>query len=160
MGLLYKTIIMRRILTIHVSVFLTASLLFLSSCKKDKEAISNTPEIKLIETSPTQIKEYKDKVVFNVYYKDGDGDIGENSDGIKNLFVTDSRNSITYEFRVKQLAPSGSSVSIEGNLMIELNTVAILNGSNSELVEYSIYLKDRAGNASNTVTTSGLTIIK
>lgn len=151
---------MRSVVKVFLFCFLVSNLFQFTACKKDKEEISNTPEIKLIETSPTQIKEYKDKVVFNVYYKDGDGDIGENNDAVKNLFVTDSRNSITYQFRVKQLAPSGSSVSIEGNLMVEINTVAILNGGSSESVEYSIYLKDRAGNTSNTVSTSGLTIVK
>lgn len=130
------------------------------SCKKDKVEISNVPEIKLVEVSPTQIREYKDKIVFNVYYKDGDGDIGENADGVKNLFVTDSRNQITYQFRVKQLSPSGAGVAIEGNLMVELNNAAILDGSSSQAVEYSLYLKDRAGNSSNIITTSGLSVIK
>lgn len=144
-------------------VFLFAALSAISlsfSCKKDKVEISNVPEIKLVEVSPTQIREYKDKIVFNVYYKDGDGDIGENTDGVKNLFVTDSRNQITYQFRVKQLSPSGASVAIEGNLMVELNNAAILDGSSSQAVEYLLYLKDRAGNSSNTITTSGLSVIK
>ena len=132
----------------------------ISSCKKDKTTISTTPEINLVEVTPTQIKEYKDKVVFNVSYRDGDGDIGENNDAVKNLFVTDSRNNITYQFRIKQLAPDGASVAIEGNLMVELNSAAILDGSNSQSVSYSIYLKDRAGNLSNTVTSSELTIVK
>ena len=137
-----------------------SSVVIFASCKKDAKTISTTPEIKLIEVSPSTIKEYKDKVVFNVYYKDGDGDIGENNDAVKNLFITDSRNGITYQFRVKQLAPDGANVAIEGNLMVELNNAAILNGSNSQAVEYSIYLKDRAGNSSNTVTSTGLTVVK
>ncbi len=144
---------------ITFTLLLSVSLLNLC-CKKDKVEISKIPEIKLVEVSPIQIKEYKDKVVFTLNYKDGDGDIGENVDGVKNLFITDSRNNITYQFRVKQLAPNGASVAIEGNLFVELNTAAILNGSSSQAVEYSIYLKDRSGNSSNTITTSGLSIVK
>jgi len=143
-----------------IFILLFALCVMTISCKKEKIEISTTPEIKLVEVSPNPIREYKDKVVFNIYYKDGDGDIGENADAIKNLFITDSRNNITYQFRVKQLAPSNAGVAIEGNLLVELNSAAILNGSNSQAVEYSIYLKDRAGNISNTVTSSGITIVK
>ena len=61
----------------------------ISSCKKDKTEISNVPEIRLVEVTPAQIKEYKDKVVFNVYYKDGDGDIGvSESDTTKTFWYT------------------------------------------------------------------------
>lgn len=144
-------------------IFASLSLLLfltLSACKKDKIEISSTPEIKLIEVTPNPIREYKDKVVFNIYYRDGDGDIGENNDAVKNLFITDSRNNINYQYRIKQLAPNNANVAIEGNLMIELNSVAILNGSNTQEVTYSIVLKDRAGNSSNTVTTAGLSVIK
>ena len=143
---------------------LCLSLLFfyltLLSCKKDKIEISSTPEIRLIEVTPNPIREYKDKVVFNIYYRDGDGDLGENNDAVKNLFITDSRNNIMYQYRIKQLAPNDANVAIEGNLMVELNSVALLNGSNSQEVTYSIVLKDRAGNSSNTVTTAALSIIK
>ena len=141
-------------------IFLFSFSGMISSCKKDKTEISNVPEIRLVEVTPAQIKEYKDKVVFNVYYKDGDGDIGENNDAVKNLFVTDSRNAVTYQFRVKQLSPDGATIAIEGNLKVELNNAAILDGSSSQAVEYSIYLKDRAGNSSNVVTTTGLTVVK
>jgi hypothetical protein len=138
--------------------FILAGVFF--GCKKDAKEISDIPEIKLIEVTPTQIREYKDKVVFNIYYKDGNGDIGENKDAVKNLFITDSRNSITYQLRVKQLAPDGADVAIEGNLMVELNNAAILDGSSSQAVVYSIYLKDRAGNASNTVSSTGIRVVK
>lgn len=136
------------------------SVALLFSCKKDKQEISAIPEISLVSVSPLKIKEYSDNISFTIAYKDGDGDIGENVDGVKNLFITDSRNSITYQFRVKQLAPDGSSVAIKGNLIVELSNAAILDNSTEQTVEYSIYLKDRAGNSSNTVRTSGLSIIK
>ena len=145
----------------YVQIGLIFSLLWMiTACKKDKTEISNVPEITLVEVTPTQIKEYKDKVIFNVEYKDGDGDIGENNDAVKNLFVKDLRNNITYQFRVKQLAPDGAGVAIEGNLLVELNSAAILDGSSSQAVEYAIYLTDRAGNTSNTVNSTGLNIVK
>jgi hypothetical protein len=130
------------------------------ACKKEKNERSVVPEIRLVDVSPLQIKEYKDKIMFNLFYQDGDGDIGENNDAVKNLFITDSRNGITYQYRIKQLSPDGAEVSIEGNLMVELNSTGILNGASSEPVNYSIYLTDRAGNSSNTVVAEGLMIIK
>lgn len=137
--------------------FFTVSII---ACKKEKEERSIIPEIRLVDVSPLQIKEYKDKIVFNLFYQDADGDIGENNDAVKNLFITDARNGITYQYRIKQLSPDGAEVSIEGNLMVELNSTGILNGASSEAVSYTIYLTDRAGNASNTVVADGLMIIK
>lgn len=140
--------------------FILTTLFFLFSCKKENQEISNVPEISLVSVSPTRIKEYSDKISFTIAYKDGDGDLGENTDGVKNLFITDSRNSILYQFRVKQLAPDGSKIAIKGNLVVELSSAAILDNSTEQSVQYSIYLKDRAGNSSNTISTSGLSIVK
>lgn len=139
--------------------FTCLTMIFIA-CKKEKNERSVVPEIRLVDVSPLQIREYKDKIIFNLFYQDADGDIGENNDAVKNLFITDSRNGITYQYRIKQLSPDGAEVSIEGNLMVELNSTGILNGASSESVNYSIYLTDRAGNSSNTVVAEGLMIIK
>lgn len=129
------------------------------SCKKDEKVeISTTPAIEFVSISPGTAVEYQDKITIVISYKDGDGDLGENTPDVKNLFLTDSRNNVTYQFRVSQLAPSGQAVAIQGSLVVELKNTAIVNGSTSEVVTYSLYVKDRAGNVSNTVSTSAITI--
>lgn len=134
-----------------------SSVLF--SCKKDEKVeISTTPAIEFVSISPGTAVEYQDKITIVVSYKDGDGDLGENAPDVKNLFLTDSRNNVTYQYRVSQLAPAGQAVAIQGSLVVELKNTAIVNGSTSEAVSYSVYVKDRAGNVSNTVSTSAITV--
>lgn len=127
------------------------------ACHKDEAIDSSTPTIELVSVSSTSVQE-GDPLTFRIKYTDGDGDLGENDANAKNLFLTDNRVNVTYEYRIQELSPSGSSVIIRGNLDVKLNTTAITNGSESQSVTYSIYVKDRAGNQSNTVTTESITI--
>lgn len=136
---------------------LFSSVLF--SCKKDDEiVISTTPELNFVSISPTTATEYQDKITIVITYRDGDGDLGENTPDVKNLFLTDTRNNVTYQYRISQLAPSGQAVAIQGTLAIELKNTAIIDGSTSQAVTYSIYAKDRAGNVSNSISTSAITL--
>jgi len=147
---------MKNVLKNIPAVFLFAALSF-SSCHKDDPIDSKTPTIELVSVSSTNVLE-GDPLTFRIKYTDGDGDLGENNADAHNLFLVDNRVNVTYEYRIQELAPSGSSLIIRGNLDIELKTTAITNGSTSQQVTYSIYLKDRAGNQSNTVTTESITI--
>ena len=129
-----------------------------SSCKKDDVEISDVPEIEFVSVNPSTVVEYQDSLTFTISYRDGDGDLGENGVGVENLFLTDSRNDVTYTFRIKQLAPDGADIAIQGNLNVVLQSAAILDGSASQTFTYEIYVVDRAGNQSNTVTTSSVTV--
>ena len=135
-------------------------LFFIASCKKDEQPLSNVPELDFISVSPGTVKEYQDSITFTIAYKDGNGDIGENDPNAKNLYLSDSRNGVVYQYRVKELAPKGSSISIEGKLNIVLKNTGITNGSTSQSVSYSIYLNDRAGNKSNVVNSPAITVNK
>jgi hypothetical protein len=140
--------------------------LLLSSCK-DKEAITEIEEIPFIElksVSKSTIKAFEDSIVFEIFYRDGNGDLGENNDGIENLFLIDSRNQITYTYRIPQLAPDleqNESIAIQGILNVVLkNTTLIDESLTEEKTTYSIYMTDRAGNKSNTVVSEEITITK
>jgi len=139
-------------------IFLLAAFVF-QSCHKDDAINSNTPTIELVSVSSSNVTE-GDPLTFRIHYTDGDGDLGENNADAHNLFLIDNRVNVTYEYRIQELAPSGSSLIIRGNLDVELKTTAITDGSNSQSVTYSIYVVDRAGNQSNTVTTGSITINK
>ena len=140
-----------------VFLFLTATLI--SACKKDEfEEISNTPSIEFVSITPSTAIEYQDNIIITISYTDGDGDLGENTADVKNLFVTDSRNSVTYEYRIPQLGPSGETLAIQGHLPIEIKNTAITDGSTSQTVTYTVYIKDRAGRVSNTVATTAITV--
>ena len=131
--------------------------LLLFSCKKD-DVLNVVPTVKFQSISPLTAQEYIDDIIITISYADEDGDLGENSPDIDNLFVEDSRNGIIYHFRIPQLAPNENEISIEGNFNIKINGSGITNSSTSQQVNYDIYVKDRAGNKSNTITTSSIVI--
>ncbi len=141
-------------------VFILIAFLFVASCKKDEITFDAVPVIEYISISPSNPNQYSDKVIINIHYEDGDGDLGENKDGVKNCFVTDNRIGITYQYRIQQLAPEGSSIPISGNLNIDLGGQVITDSSSQQSVSYTLYVVDRAGHASNSVTTGAIVINK
>lgn len=141
---------------IYTAVFFIA----FSSCKKDDATISDIPAIEFVSVTPASVTEYQDKITFTISYTDGNGDLGENNPDVKNLFLTDSRNNVTYKYRIQQLAPEGSSIAIKGTLSVILNNTGITNGSTSQTFTYSLYVVDRAGNQSNIVTSSPVVVTK
>ena len=128
------------------------------SCKKDAPVYTNTPAIEFVSVAPTTVTQYKDSITFTISYKDGDGDLGQNDPNVTNLFLTDNRINITYNFRIPQLAPDNANIIIKGNLSVVLKNTGITDGSASQTATYSIYVKDRAGNTSNTITTDAITV--
>jgi hypothetical protein len=129
----------------------------LSACTKLTE-ISEVPEIAFQSVVPNVVTEYQDSLYFTVSYRDGNGDLGENNTDNNNLFIEDSRNQVTYGFRIQQLAPNNTDIAIKGNLKLTLPNTAIINGGASESVSYSIWVVDRAGNESNRVSSSTVTV--
>ena len=133
------------------------AIVLLFSCEKE-QVISDTPIIGFKNISPTTVQEYSDDIIITITYSDGNGDLGQNDPDIHNLFVEDNRNGIVYQFRIPHLAPDNNSIAIEGDFNITINGSGITNESSSQQVNYSIYVTDRVGNNSNTITTSTITI--
>ena len=133
---------------------------FAACKKKDKTESTVTPQIGFVGISPSSAKEYTDSITIKFSYDDLDGDLGQNDPNVTNLFITDSRNMVVYNYRISQLAPTGSSIHIKGNLNAVIKGTAITDNSSTQSVTYSLYVKDRAGNTSNTITTSAITITK
>lgn len=138
---------------------------FITSCKK-REVVSEqnpptskTPVIELVSALPTTVQQLNDSIVFTIHYTDGDGDLGfENADS-SSVFITDNRFPLDFFFHLQPLAPLTSEIAITGNLPIVFPNTILENNSNStEAATFSIKLKDRAGNWSNTVTTGTITV--
>jgi hypothetical protein len=140
-----------------VWIYLALIALGASGCAKD-EAISEIPEIEFVSATPQTLVAYSDSLVVTISYRDGNGDLGENDTDENNLFLQDSRNGVTYGFRVRQLAPDDAVIAIDGNLNIKLPNVPIIGEGNSESLTYSIWVIDRAGNESNRVQSSSITV--
>jgi hypothetical protein len=139
------------------NVIYLCAIVLLFSCEKE-QVISDTPIIEFKSISPATVQEYSDDIIIIISYSDGDGDLGENNPDIHNLFLEDNRNGIVYQFRIPHLAPDNNSIAIEGDFNITINGSGITDESSSQQVNYSIYVKDRVGNKSNTITTSNITI--
>ena len=140
-------------------IFLALCLLsffFISSCKEDKPVYSEVPEIKFVSVSHSSVNAYGTPVTFVISYVDGDGDLGENSSNAHNLYLTDNRYGITYPYRISELGPS-SSLIISGQLNIILDNAGI-TGTSPQNATFSIYVIDRAGHPSNTVTSPSVTV--
>jgi hypothetical protein len=133
---------------------------FIAGCKKDKVNFPVEPGIEMVSITPSSPMQYTDPVTITIHYEDGDGDLGENNDQVKNCFVTDNRVGITYEYRIKQLAPSGAMIPIEGNLNIDIGGQVLTDSSSTQSANYTLYIIDRAGHKSNSVTTGTIQIIK
>ena len=144
----------------HYLLFVVFLSTMIASCKKDKTESTTTPQITFVSISPSSAVEYVNSITITFSYDDLDGDLGQNDPNANNLFITDSRNNVVYSYRISQLAPDGSTIHIKGNLNAEIKNTAITDGSSSQSVTYSLYVKDRAGNTSNTITTSAITITK
>ena len=133
------------------------AIVLLFSCEKE-QVISDTPIIEFKSILPTTAQEYTDDIIITISYSDIDGDLGQNDPDIHNLFVEDNRNGIVYQFRIPHLAPDNNSIALEGDFNITINGSGITDESFSQQVNYAIYVNDRAGNKSNIITTSTITI--
>ncbi len=140
------------------NIFFFIIILFIAGCKKDEIVFPIEPKIEVVSITPANAQQYVDPVTISIHYEDGDGDLGENNDQIKNCFVTDNRIGITYEYRIKQLAPSGASIPIDGNLNINIGGQVLTDSSTQQNVTYTLYIVDRAGHKSNSVTTGAVVI--
>ena len=121
---------------------------------------SSIPEIQLQELGPEHIVALEDSIYMRISFFDSDGDLGENLTSENNLFVVDERLELAHEFRISNMVPGGAEVPIQGELEWTIPSVFLTNSNGeSEFVTYRIYVVDRAGNKSNTITTAPITIL-
>lgn len=137
---------------------LTGLVLIISCRKEGQEEISNVPKIEFVSITPTTVKALTDQVILTINYTDGDGDLGENTADVKNLFVTDLRNNVQYSLRVPQLSPTGSNIAIMGELDIKLGVLSLVGEGASEEVMFEVFLNDRSNNKSNVINTQAITV--
>jgi len=145
----------------NMILLLTLMMAWVGCSKDDAAEISPIPAIQFVSISPDLIVEFTEPVIIRISYIDGDGDLGENEPEVKNLFVMDNRNQVTFQFRIPELAPEGANIAITGELPIELNSVAVLEeNTDQEPVIYTVWVVDRAGNQSNQIDTDPITVIQ
>ena len=154
-------------------IFLLAIICFALACTKESTTIvdindpnpslADEPTIALLSISSNTVLANQDSISFIIEYTDGNGDLGTSDPDLASIELIDQRDAQTLVFlyHLQPLAPENSDIAITGELNIVLNHTILLDENNdSETTTFTIRLKDRAGNWSNTVETEAITISK
>ena len=144
---------MRRAFAILILVGMT-----LGACKKEEPDLS--PVITFLSITPTSLVQYSESVYISISYSDLNGDLGFESIDQYALQIKDNRLSDPDWYHVPPLAPLQSVVEIQGDLTIKINSLFLLGNGTQELTSFTIKMVDRAGNWSEEITTSQITILK
>ena len=135
------------------------------ACKKDNQSValptvSPVPSIVFNGVSKSTIKQFVDSLKFDISFIDGDGNLGDYNADSLSLIIADNRNSaLVNKFYIPPVTPQGSSIVVQGHFFPVLKSIILLDTtSQAETTTFSIKLKDRAGNWSNTVTSSQVII--
>lgn len=137
---------------------LCSSVVFTACEKVVPNDVSDIPSIEISSVAPTTISEFSGTVTLSLKYTDGNGDLGFEHPDSTALEVWDSRLDEPDWYYVPPLSPVGSEVTIEGVLQIELNGTFILGNGTQETTYFTVRIRDRMGNWSNTVQTPLITI--
>lgn len=135
--------------------------LIICACnKQDGPTFPKTPQISLKGISHDTIREYEDVLTISINYEDGDGDIGFADPDMNSIFIRDSRLTKFDGFYVGTIAPEGSSVPIQGTLNVEFPSLFLFGSADQESTRFFVYLRDRAGNVSDTLETPRVWIVR
>ncbi len=144
------------------SLFIPLAFLLLVGCN-DKPVFPNTPEITLVSITPAVAKQFtSDEIEITFHYQDGDGDLGYEGDLVNNLFIIDTRAAFANNpgritaFAFESLTPKTRKPSIQGEMKILLATPPF--EASQEPLVYQVYITDRAGNVSNVIETTPITV--
>ncbi len=148
---------MRRLILFAI---LTLSIL---SCNK-KHKYSNIPKLTFKNLSEDVVTAGLDRTIYiNFNFEDGDGNIGF---GTPNLFLKDSRDTVWAPFVIPDIPSKFTPENgLKGVIQLKYNAAYLLlrNDSlhvNSDTLTWDIYMKDEAGNVSNTITSTPLVLVK
>lgn len=153
-------------------IMLLLAILVLLSCKKDDNPLSEVPEIDLVNIEPKVVKSEIEPFQITISFKDGNGDLG--SDIVdtltSNLFTTYTRIDqfgkefqLTVPANLPVLTSDAKNPSIQGEIQIDYSPLIINplypSSLDSEIVKMELYIKDNAGNVSNSVNTQ-ITVVR
>lgn len=144
------------------------------SCE-ETESYSEIPEIaftkyRVYDTSYSSGFNQRNVAIYFTFV-DGDGDIGDTTQGRNNLIFSrfEQRNgefinvdtllADTIQFRIpfdQVMLREGQNKTIKGSVKVDLSELII----NYDTIKYEFYIKDRAGNKSNVTSTTPITGLK
>ena len=159
-------------LPIHTNTLLIvmACLLLASFSCRGRQVFPPQPVIEFVSLTPSEVKALSGSFEIELKYKDGDGDIGTSRADYKNFFVIDNRTHLPdtariFTYTLPDLSSGARNPSIQG--VIKVKIPLALSSSfyfpfplpEKEETDFTVYLVDRAGNRSNMIVTSRVSIL-
>ncbi|MBX7050900.1 MAG: hypothetical protein K1X54_02590 [Flavobacteriales bacterium] len=140
-----------------ISYLLVATALLFSCKKKDEDPTAPVLEFK--EISSSQVEQFNNTVRITIGFEDHQGDLGETDPDILTLRVKDSRLADFDWYHVPPMTPDNQELHIKGTYSIELDPLFLMGNGSQEQTSFSIEIRDRAGNWSNTIRTPNVLIV-
>lgn len=138
--------------------FFFITILFLISCTKDDADVIF--EINLLDTFPLEIVEFQENIYVKVFYQHPQGYLGFYDPDYLSLEVKDSRLSQPDYYHVIPITPPNNSLSITGELLVEIDSPFIFGNGLIELVNFTIRIQDQNLVWSNAITTPNISVNK
>ena len=138
--------------------FISSILLIFSSCSKEEDQVIFN--INLLNTLPTEIIEFQENIYLRIYYQHPDGFIGFSDPDYLSLEVKDSRLSQADYYHIIPVTPPENSLSITGELLVEIDSPFLFGNGIMELVNFTIRIQDQNLNWSNSIITPNITVNK
>ncbi|MGY8940738.1 MAG: hypothetical protein ACKVJH_01780 [Flavobacteriales bacterium] len=129
-----------------------------AGCKPD-EPVSVAPEIFIVSMDPTTVVAFEDEILVTLHYQDAQGDLGEADPDDPSLRIRDSRLQGDDWYHIPPLTPNFEELYIEGDFLVQIPPLFLLGNGDQETTTLSFQVYDRAGNASNTVTSETILIV-
>lgn len=148
-------------------LLLSLVLLFLLSCRRENVVFAVEPQIEFESLQPAVVQEFG-TLVLTLRYKDGDGDLGGQPNNQPDLLLIDLRDSTLFpagydgiiRYNMPKFYEGPTPQSIQGTIEVSIPGIIRLNlNAPQEVVQFRVYIVDRAGHLSNEVITTPATIV-
>lgn len=144
--------------TFYLLFFLIVITLF--SCKKEVAEDYYNPKLSNLEISLDTVREFADTLLITFDYEDMDGDLGFDDPNANSLTVKDSRLLNADTYHVQPLAPSGSTIKINGTLTVKLNGLFVVGNADSENLYFTVQITDRKSHKSNALVSDTIVVVR
>lgn len=117
-------------------------------------------EINLIDTYPLEIIEFQENIYVKVLYQHPQGYLGFSDPDYLSLEVKDSRLSQADYYHLIPITPPNNSLSITGEILVEIDSPFVFGNGLIELVNFTIRIQDQNLVWSNEITTPNISVNK
>ena len=128
-----------------------------TACKKNDDK-NGIPTLTIKSFSSTDLLEFSDSLNLTFSYEDSDGDIGYYDADSSSVYIQDKRLTKPDLYYIKPLNPPNLAPFIKGDIQLGLKNMFMLGSGTTETTSFTIWLKDRKGNISNSIVTPDIII--